>query len=84
MFLFWGKRARQQVISTQHANGDGQVITEALNLQIPDNLEDFLDELDEEQYLKLHHAVLDSKRATKVLNLFQDEIAITTAVEDTE
>ena len=76
-----GKRARQQLINPTHQPGDGQVVTNALNLQIPNTMEDFCDELDEAKYQKMNQAILDSKQATRVLNLFLDELTIIVDVE---
>jgi hypothetical protein len=56
-------------------------VTDALNLPVPDNMEDFMDELPEDKYNKLDQAILDAKQATKVMGLFLDEISITDDVE---
>ena len=79
--FFWGKRGRPIVINIGHVAGDGQIVTDALNLGLPDSMEDFLDELPEEKYIKLGQAVLDAKQASKIMNLFLEEFTIIDDVE---
>ena len=77
-----GKRGRPVTIALNHLAGDGQVVTDALNLVIPPTMEDFFDELTEDKWDKMNKCLLDAKQATKVMNIFEVEYFAIANVED--
>ena len=80
--FFWGKRGRPVTIDFNHLAGDGQPVTDALNLVIPPTMEDFFDRLSEEQWEKMNKSLLDAKQATKVMVIFEVEYFAMANVED--
>lgn len=77
-----GKRPRQSNINTGHMAGDGEVVTRALNIKIPHGMTAMLDGMTDDKFESLYIDVMAVRQASKLMAVFEGEIAIISEVED--